>query len=299
MVKNKILILSCLLMIVPLISNFAQGIAISDDIENPHPSSILDISSTNKGLLLPRMTTAQRDAIGSPAESLFIFNIETKCFEIFVEDIWHSLWCAEDIEEPFSCGNTLNYEGYDYQTVQIGTQCWFAENLRYLPSVVGLETESQTIAYYYVYDYEGTNVNDAKATTNYQTYGAIYNWNAASTACPPGWSLPSETDWTSLEIYLGMDPSETDEIQWRNSGDVGDKLKAVSFGGNNSTGFTAIPGGVKTTSPGEFVNIDVWGGFWTSTGGWPWIRALEISESGVYRFDFFKDFAMSVRCIKD
>lgn len=47
----------------------------------PNPSSILDIESTNKGILIPRMTTLQRNAITNPATSLLIFNITTQQFE--------------------------------------------------------------------------------------------------------------------------------------------------------------------------------------------------------------------------
>ena len=48
-----------------------------------------------------------------------------------------------------------------------------AENLKYLPSVVRPGTGSKTVPYYYVYGYDGINVTDAKATTNYTTVGAI------------------------------------------------------------------------------------------------------------------------------
>lgn len=46
---------------------------------NPDPSAALDIDMPDKGLLIPRLTTAQRDAIASPANSLLIFNTTTQC----------------------------------------------------------------------------------------------------------------------------------------------------------------------------------------------------------------------------
>jgi uncharacterized protein (TIGR02145 family) len=52
------------------------------------------------------------------------------------------------------------------------------------------------------YDYNGTSVTDAKATDNYKTYGVLYNWPAAKAACPPGWHLPTDAEWTALENYL-------------------------------------------------------------------------------------------------
>ncbi|OFY73285.1 MAG: hypothetical protein A2275_03230 [Bacteroidetes bacterium RIFOXYA12_FULL_35_11] len=73
----------------------AQGTSISSTGANPDNSSMLDIISTTKGLLFPRMTTAQRDGIAAPANSLFIFNTTTQCFEAFSTSTsqWHSLNC--------------------------------------------------------------------------------------------------------------------------------------------------------------------------------------------------------------
>jgi uncharacterized protein (TIGR02145 family) len=56
-------------------------------------SAILDISSSSQGLLIPRMTTSQRDAIASPVTSLLIFNTTTKCFEAYVNGYWYAVSC--------------------------------------------------------------------------------------------------------------------------------------------------------------------------------------------------------------
>jgi len=50
---------------------------------NPDTKAALDISSNSKGLLIPRMTTAQRDAITSPTEGLIVFNSDTKRIEVY------------------------------------------------------------------------------------------------------------------------------------------------------------------------------------------------------------------------
>jgi hypothetical protein len=50
---------------------------------SPATSSVLDVSSTTKGLLAPRMTTAQRDAITSPATGLQIYNTDNAAIETF------------------------------------------------------------------------------------------------------------------------------------------------------------------------------------------------------------------------
>jgi hypothetical protein len=74
-------------------NSFSQGISINKSGVSADVSSILDISSTSQGLLLPRLTTSQRDAIVSPALSLLIFNTTTNCFEAYVNDIWFNFSC--------------------------------------------------------------------------------------------------------------------------------------------------------------------------------------------------------------
>ncbi|MCC6601258.1 MAG: hypothetical protein IT223_11380 [Crocinitomicaceae bacterium] len=54
----------------------AQGVAVGAGGGNPDPSAMFEVQSTNKGLLPPRMTTAQRDAIALPAEGLQIYNLD-------------------------------------------------------------------------------------------------------------------------------------------------------------------------------------------------------------------------------
>lgn len=101
----------------------------------------------------------------------------------------------------------------DYTWVRIGDQVWMAENLRYLPAVMGPDMGSEKDPHYYVYGYDGTDVNASIETDNYRHYGVLYNWPAAMAgassshsnpsgvqgACPPGWHMPSHDEWTQLE----------------------------------------------------------------------------------------------------
>ena len=205
-------------------------------------------------------------------------------------------------------------DGKVYKTVTIGFQVWMAENLAYLPSVVGPATGSEyagheTDPYYYVYGYDGTSVATAKATTNYQTYGVLYNWPAALTACPPGWHLPSDAEWTQLEIYLGMSPEKADDTGWR--GPYDGKLKSGTNHWNlileedtNESGFTALPGGYREGHGiEEFYGIGVFGSWWTSTDSdsdnvGPFSRILAHGEY-VQRDGGSEQWGSSVRCIKD
>src|SRR5690554_3287163 len=202
-------------------------------------------------------------------------------------------------------GNTISFttsftdsrDGNVYKTVTIGNQVWMAENLKYLPSVNNLSEDSQDTPGYYVSDYDGTDVTAAKATANYTTYGVLYNWPAAMNACPTGWHLPSDAEWTELTDYLGGE------------GVAGGKLKEIgtthwntpNTDATNETGFTALPGGYRYDN-GTFSRI---GG----TGGW-WSAAENSADDASLRYMFYnyglvsryvngKELGFSVRCLRD
>src|ERR1700760_159713 len=63
---------------------FAQNFAINSTGSLPDTSAMLDISSSNKGFLMPRLTTTQMNAIPLPATGLIIFNTTINAFEVNV-----------------------------------------------------------------------------------------------------------------------------------------------------------------------------------------------------------------------
>jgi len=198
-----------------------------------------------------------------------------------------------------------------YAYVTIGTQVWMTENLAYLPSVVGPGTGSNSTAYYYVYGYDGSDVATAKATSNYTTYGVLYNWPAAMNGsassisnpsgvqgiCPSGWHLPSDAEWTILIDYLGGEDV------------AGGKMKETGFshwtspntGATNESGFTALPGGYRL-GDGNFNAVGIYGKWWSSTESGTlsaWYRYLGYDFSYVYRLSYSKELGFSVRCLRD
>ena len=192
-----------------------------------------------------------------------------------------------------------------YATVQIGDQVWMAENLAYLPTVDHASDGSYTDPRYYVYSYDGTIVSEAKANSNYQNYGVLYNWPAAMVSCPAGWHLPTEAEWRQLELNLGMSPSDIYVFGFRGPG-IGDKLKAtqgwdMEGNGTNESGFTALPGGYRNYDGGFFTAGGA-GFWWTATerdSNSSWDRALSSGYSTVRRLTMGKPVGYSVRCIQD
>jgi len=210
-------------------------------------------------------------------------------------------------------GFTDDRDGNSYKAVKIGNQIWMAENLRYLPSVAGPGTESLITPCYYVYNYDGTDVNAARATSNYKTYGVLYNWPAAMAGsasssanpsgvkgvCPTGWHLPSDAEWTELTNYLGGlnvaggKLKETGTTHWA----------APNTGATNETGFTALPGGTRSDN-GTFLNLNYFGRFWSATQSESnntvaWMRQLYYDDDNVAIFGYSKELGFSVRCVKD
>ncbi|MFC2138470.1 FISUMP domain-containing protein [Bacteroidota bacterium] len=213
-------------------------------------------------------------------------------------------------------------DGNTYKWVQIGEQIWMAENLAYLPSVYNVTDGSEDNAtgeYYYVYGYDGTNVISAKATGNYQTYGVLYNWNAAMNrasassanpsgvrgVCPSGWHLPSDDEWEELAQFISDDlgPYSKNNDDWLN---VGGHLKTTSGWNNNGNGtddygFSGLPGGIRLDD-GSFQYIG-YDGFWYNASeddaDYAWDRYLDLNYSNLYRNRSKKVDGRSVRCIKN
>ena len=80
--KNRILTLFILLNLAGLPKIFSQNVSINSTGNMPDTSAMLDVSSTTKGFLMPRMTTVQRDAIILPATGLTIFNITAVAYQV-------------------------------------------------------------------------------------------------------------------------------------------------------------------------------------------------------------------------
>ena len=216
---------------------------------------------------------------------------------------------TSDQSGPCSGEDVVTYHGYDYDIVEIGDQCWFAENARYLPEVSpsaeGSEDDGQPHAY--VYDYQGNNITEAIATSSYEVFGALYNFPAVAqwTLCPTGWHVGNDENWKELESHLGMSAIELDWY-FPNEGyergqteEVGAKLKALTWDGINPTGFNALNTGWRWTGVFSFPNTAA---FWTSTqidDQVSWARTLETGQSGIVRQPYYPHFAKSVRCVKD
>ncbi|MCX6225207.1 MAG: T9SS type A sorting domain-containing protein [Bacteroidia bacterium] len=185
-----------------------------------------------------------------------------------------------------------------YHYVKIGDQFWMAENLAYLPAVSRPATLSALDPHNYVYGYDGTSVATAETTANYSTYGVLYNRAAALSACPAGWHLPTNAEFTRLTNYVGGEAIAGFKMKslrgWNDNA-------GANGNGDNAFGFTALPGG-DIEGTGIFLNVGNYGSFWTSdpdgaSNGWMWL--LDNFNAGAFLHSYPRSIGVSVRCLKN
>jgi uncharacterized protein (TIGR02145 family) len=134
---------------------------------------------------------------------------------------------------------------------------------------------------------------------NEVAYGKLYNWYTVATGnlCPEGWHVPSQAEYEALITFLGGNSV------------AGGKLKSVSnlwsqpnVGATNSSGFSALPGGIRYAYNGEYFGSGENTSFWTVTNSTnDLISTLYIANAEAYAgiSDFEKGGAASCRCVKD
>ena len=194
-------------------------------------------------------------------------------------------------QSPCNNQTSITYQGYEYEIVEIGDQCWFAENCKYLPEISEAGTISSTTPLAYVYDYSGSSVEEAMNTENYDLYGVLYNYAAVNDweLCPEGWVVGSDSDWSQLTNLWGLELA----------GQVlkSSKNDSPPWDGTNDVNFNAIAAGYQDQSSFSGMGLD--GLWWTSTldAGGAWRRGMITGSNAVSPiYGDLKD-GFSARCV--
>ena len=227
----------------------------------------------------------------------------------YIDDI--SLSTVFVVDEKSCPGNEMvtDIDGNVYSTVQIGEQCWMRENLRTTHRANGTAipagggNTSYTDPYYYDY---------SSHSLPLETRGYLYNWSAAMVACPTGWHLPSDAEWTQLTDYVGSQSEYTcggsssnivkalaSETGWNSSTNtcaVGNDPTS-----NNASGFSAVPTGYWWYY--GFDDAGYLAYFWSSTEDedefyLAYCRRLYYDSPYVWGAED-KSVGLSVRCLRD
>ncbi len=193
-------------------------------------------------------------------------------------------------------------DGNVYNVVSIGNQCWMKENLkttRYkngatIPSTLNNSQWNSTTS--------GACTDYNYNISNSEIYGKLYNWYAVADSrglCPTGWHVPSESEWTTMENYLGGSTiaggamKEISTIHWA----------SPNTGATNSSGFNGLPGG-KRDPNGTFSTINKYGYWYSSTQSSiqttvAYSHYLDYLSSDLNNYNNIKTFGFSVRCVRD
>jgi uncharacterized protein (TIGR02145 family) len=217
-----------------------------------------------------------------------------------------------------AAGAVIDIDGNGYNIINIGTQVWLKENLkttRYSNGdSIGTTTPASfdityedTPKYQWAYDGDVNNVS---------VYGRLYTWYAATdnrNICPTGWHVPTDEEWTTLTDYLislGIGYGENVTFiakalaatsGWAPDGTAGHVGNDQTS--NNSTGFSAIPGGFRYSN-GTYTQIGEMAAWWSSTefnviNIYAWGRYLVFNSSEGYKNYLNKQSGWSVRCLRN
>lgn len=214
-------------------------------------------------------------------------------------------------------GILTDVEGNTYQTITIGNQTWMAENListkfrngENIPTITdnekwrNLKTAAQST------------YNNGNDSNSIHKFGRFYNYYAvvdSRNIAPAGWHVATDAEWTSLIDYLnsnlGISKSVAQalaaKIDWTESniqGAIGCIDSETYSSINNSTGFCALPSGIRTNT-GEFNSLIKYSAWWTTKENnnyTSWFRSLNFYGLVPKQNFYNKEYGLSVRCVKD
>jgi uncharacterized protein (TIGR02145 family) len=213
--------------------------------------------------------------------------------------------CKDEPEPtPFVCGPgsvVMDGDGYLYNVVQIGNQCWMAENLRAARFSTKEIISFSVNAWWPNLQFYPAAASYNGDSTFIANYGRLYNFYSTNDwrgICPKGWHVPSDAEFQELIDYLGgpavAGGKLKDTITWN----------APNTGATNSTGFGGRAGGYRTYGTSSFYRMGTEGYYWTSTRS---------DANGAYYYTLSKDndsivrkgtlehqgIGRSCRCVKD
>jgi len=211
-------------------------VAVNSDGSAPDNSAMLDVQSSNRGLLPPRMTSEELSAIVSPADGLLVFCVDcgsngTGSLTIFMAGEWYTLNASSMANSAWACEDsiTVNHVAGNVapvnKTVTYGTitnipgeptKCWITSNLGadHQATAVDDATEASAGWYWQFNRMQGYKHDGTTRTPNTTWISSIdedSDWLAANDPCAlelgDGWRLPVASEWTNVIIANGGWPN--------------------------------------------------------------------------------------------
>ena len=277
-------------------STFAQvGIGTN----TPDASAALDLTSTTGGLLTPRMTAAQRDAIATPSQGLIIFCTDCASgageLQISLSSVWKNLPVGDvdDPPPPSQVASNSNGGTYTFLSHNLGADT----SLDPHAPVKGLNGD------YYQW---GKNAPDADVDNLIgSTWGdqggttANGNWTPSSKGpqdpCPAGYRVPSQAEWAAVDAN---NTAFRTGLPW--SAGATEFGNALHYGPDTSTKLLTLPAaGYRNTTNGALNSRGSLGPYWSSTELGVNAYIFDFGSSSIDYPDRDRTYGFSVRCIAE
>ncbi len=285
----------------------ARGV-VYDTLQNPSISSNLTGSGSDTGGFISPITGLL------PSKTYYVRAFATN----YVGTSYGNeiSFTTSPVTPVFVCGaSTLtDIDGNTYTTVEIGGQCWMRSNLKVskyrngdpIPTGFLSNTDWRNTLTGAFAIYGNLSINDS-------LYGKLYKQFTTLDSrglCPTGWHVPTDGEWNSLVKFLDSS-ADTACTACNQSVIAGGALRSlatqptaggwsVTTGATNSSGFTALPGGIRHYF-GDYDGALYEGYWWTSTSifGTARYRMLFANNGGIYRGSTNPSSGASIRCLKD
>ena len=259
---------------------------------SPDNSAALEVQSTTKGFLLPRVTNAQMNAITSPAEGLMVYctDCATKGLYVFNYNFWQSIispdvlltlvvdvttstgktWMDRNLGASRAPTSSTDSEAYG-DLYQWGR---FTDGHQSRTSSTTSTNSNIDTPGHGDFILEPSSPQDWRSPQNDNLWQGVSGTN---NPCPSGYRLPTETE---------LDAERT------------------NWGSNNAAGAFASPlkfpfAGYRNHSSGTLLDVGSSGYYWSSTVSGAYARALHFNSSNANMYSFLRAYGFSVRCIKD
>jgi uncharacterized protein (TIGR02145 family) len=257
----------------------------------PENSAELDVSSTTKGFLPPRLTFAQRNAIQNPVAGLTVWCTDCNEMQVYNGFLWKNMsgHAASNISYPFIklCNDTWMLKNLAVRTYRNGDS---------IPVITDPTQWSNLTTGAMCWFYNNPTAYDS-------IFGPMYNWYAVNDPrgiAPVGWHVASDKEWRTASECVGGDSIAA--IKMRDTSNLWNYTLPFPVYADNASGFTALPGGLREVN-GTYQSLGSDGGFWwTSTQttiNTAWARLLAYDGAFIIYYDSDNKNGYYIRCVKD
>ena len=312
---KKLLIITVLFLICQIgVVSVVEGQNVGINETNPDNSALLEMTSTERGLLVPRMTEIERDAIVSPADGLIIYNYDDTCLNLYTYNTWYNMCCCASSTPSIStimiCGNPTDI----VDVVSATGETWMDRDLGASQQATAY---NDYLAYGALFQWgrpsdghecitwtssstsdgaEQSNETTTKSATDVPGHGDFIVgsggnidwrdpqndnlWQGASginNPCPSGYRIATEAEWI------------TETASWSTN----------DYSGAYASPLKLVVSGVRTYSNGSLIYTGNSGSYWSSTVNGNRSDYLLIQSGGTATPANWRERGIACRCIKD